>query len=126
MRWMADPSREPSVFVNNADYDENRSSGKVEREFYHESVNKRLGRDLNQVDYISYFFGINYVEKMDYIIRMEDIENRFAQLPFVNKQVVLPNLNTSKNKWDVTMDDKTKDLIYQWAKDDFVAFNYGR
>jgi hypothetical protein len=44
----------------------------------------------------------------------------------VGKQIVVPKLNISKNTWDVTMEDETKDLIYQWAKDDFAAFNYGR
>lgn len=103
------------------------SSGEFEEAFYQDSVNLRYGRDLNQVDFISYFLGIGYLEGMDYIIRMEDLENEFAKMPFIGEtSYEIPFENVTEKKWRPRLDDEVKDLIYQWAKDDFYAFNYGR
>ncbi len=99
-----------------------------EREFTRQSIDCKFGRDLNQVEFLYYAFGINYMEKLDYIIRMEDIESEFNKLPFVKNHTIIPHDKKGNENtwWKDVIQKESEELIYQWAKDDFVAFNYER
>ncbi len=94
-----------------------------------QSIDGRFGRDLNQVEFLCYAFGVNYMDKLDYIIRMEDIENEFNKLPFVENHTTIPHDKKGDERstwWKTIMQPEAEELIYQWAKDDFIAFNYER
>lgn len=79
---------------------------------------------------ISYFA---YTNKIDFILRFEDIENSFNQLPFVKDFVSLPILNptTSKTnenpnlrpKWESMVDDECISIINDVYSKDF-QFGY--
>ena len=125
MEWLVDLNKEPLSFVNSNDIRPSTQSS-LEAEFYRESINTRRGRDLNQVDFLSYFIGVNYIEKMDYIIRMENLQDGLSNLPFIGKNFNIPKKNVTDDRLGLQLNPYKKNLIYQWAKDDFFAFNYGR
>lgn len=128
---MTDPSMEPQIWMGKGDL---RKAAKdteteFEREFTRQSIDYRYGRDLNQVEFLCYAFGVNYMDGLDYIIRMEDIENEFNKLPFVEDHATIPHDKKGSKKfnwWRTIIQPETEELIYQWAKDDFIAFNYER
>jgi len=99
-----------------------------ERLVIEDSILRMRGRDANQVDFLSYFMGINYLDRINYIIRMEELQDGFRQLPFVQRRIKIPWRNTSgrKKNWRDCMNKNIEELIYEWAKPDFDAFNYGR
>lgn len=138
MRWMTDLSVEPKACMGNGDLRKSADMDEFGEEFTRQSIDYRYGRDLNQVEFLCYAFGVNYMDGLDYIIRMEDIENEFNKLPFVENNVTIPCDKKCQNEWLQSIiqseDDwwrsiikkESEELIYQWAKDDFIAFNYER
>ena len=129
MKWMTDLSISPKKWMGKGDLRIAANSDEFENEFTRQSIDYRYGRDLNQVEFLCYAFGVNYMDRLDYIIRMEDIENEFNKLPFVTDHITIPHDkkgNIRSNWWKTMIQKESEELIYQWAKDDFIAFNYER
>jgi hypothetical protein len=129
MKWMADISVQPTIWMSHSDTRKAASQNDFGDEFTRQSIDYRHGRDLNQVEFLCYAFGVNYMDGLDYIIRMEDIENEFNQLPFVREHTTIPHDKKGSKDgpwWKTVIQKESEELIYQWAKDDFIAFNYER
>ena len=128
MKWLTDLSVLPKIWMGKGDFRVTPNEYEFEREFTRQSIDCKFGRDLNQVEFLYYAFGINYMEKLDYIIRMEDIESEFNKLPFVKNHTIIPHDKKGNENtwWKDVIQKESEELIYQWAKDDFVAFNYER
>lgn len=126
--WLADYKRPPHISFGLGDFNNEKSSGVLEEEFFSQSLSRFRGRDLSQTHYLSYAYAINYMEKMDYIVRLETIEEDLRKIPFINPNVIVPVINESNEKrdWRVEINAKTEPLIYEWAKEDFFNFNYER
>jgi len=127
--WLTDLDQPPYPWMNRYDFRPSWCKSLSEGETYRQSINMRHGRDLNQVDFLSFVFGNNYMSRMNRIIRVENLEDGLSRLPFVNKQLKdIKDLNRNKEKisWRSMMNPTNEKLIYEWAKEDFFAFNYGR
>lgn len=128
MEWLANPQARPVVPISMEDLRNHRTASEWERLIIEDSILRLRGRDANQVDFLSYFLGINYLNKVDYIIRMEELEEGFNELPFVTEKVEMPWKNASRRNvsWRKCMNRHIEELIYQWAQPDFEAFKYER
>lgn len=128
LAWLTDLKEPPHPWMNEYDFVPRKCKSLSEGETYRQSINMRYGRDLNQVDFLSFVYGNNYMDRMNRILRVETLEDDFQRLPFVGKQVELPKRNVSQDKlhWRTVLNPTTEKLIYKWAKEDFIAFNYGR
>lgn len=128
MEWMADINAPPVVPLAKEDRWDNRTASELEHLILEDSILRLRGRDSNQVDFFSYFLGVNYLDKIDYIIRTEEIEAGFRKLPFVTNPVKIPFRNSSRRgqNWRDFMNTRIEKLIYQWAEPDFEAFHYER
>lgn len=126
--WLTNLKELPRPWMNKYDFRPHWCKSLSEGETYRQSINMRYGRDLNQVDFLSFVYGNNYMDRMSRILRVETLKDDFQRLPFVGKQVELPvgNVNPKKVSWRSMMNKTNEELIYKWAKEDFIAFNYGR
>ena len=126
--WLTDLKEPPYPWMNGYDFLPCRCKSLSEGEILRQSINMRHGRDLNQVDFLSFIYGCNYMDHMNRILRLETLEDDFQKLPFVGRKLELPkeNVNEKKLQWRSLMNAMNERLIYKWAKEDFVTFNYGR
>lgn len=126
--WLTDVSKKPSFLFCENDLRRFQLKSQLEEEFFRSSVNLRFGRDLNQTEYLSYALAVNYITQIDMIIRYEELEEGFRQLPFAKgyEQMPVENVTKGKPSWRELLNPTTEALIYQWAKDDFESFGYER
>jgi hypothetical protein len=68
---------------------------------------------------------------LDFVIRYEHLQEDWSQLPELTKHrefgVPLPHLRATKNNdFKSQYNQRTADLVYEWAKEDFEQFGYDR
>jgi len=70
-------------------------------------------------------FIVEDVNRMDHIIKLENIEEEFNALPFINNHISIPKVNV-KNKphWRELITPKAAQKIETMYKRDFELFNY--
>lgn len=128
MVWLANPMMEPRLGATTNDANTLRSSNEIEIELLKQTVDNFMGRDLSQTDYLAYFMGINYISKLDSVIRYERLQEDIRKLPFVGETLNLPHLNKSEKNhdWRHYINRKTEQLIHRWSMYDFLNFGYER
>lgn len=60
--------------------------------------------------------------RLDFVLKVENLEEDFCKLPFVQQKIHLPVLNKGKTKDRYT--DETQEMVKKYRENDFTRFNY--
>ena len=76
--------------------------------------------DYSQTKYLS----VNH-DPLDAVLKLENIEEDFNNLPFVTEHVDIPKINSKKHpSWQGMLDDDSRLWINNVYEDDFINFDY--
>jgi hypothetical protein len=89
--------------------------------------NKKDTYTQDSIEYI-YFPYWKFLEPMGYdeIIKVESLSEDLSKLPFINKKVNIPRVNSTKKypTWQELETPERKEKIIAWAGKDFELFGY--
>lgn len=89
--------------------------------------NKKDTYTKDSIEYI-YFPYWKFLEPMGYdeIIKVESLSEDLSKLPFINKKVNIPKVNSTKkySTWEELETPERKEKIIAWAGKDFKLFDY--